>query len=171
MQTAIAPRYRRRLTCGLRFGSERKPAVVLNLSTSGVFVQTSLRPPRGDRVVLDLSLPGGGPQSEQRIELGGDVVWRSEVAARFSSVSAGGVGIHLRQPPSAYLDFVRTLAPGAAAVPEDAPGRRYRVRLVQRGTTRSRWVAVAGDDDAAARGAAVDQLGEGWDVLELRCDD
>jgi len=178
METASEPRHRRRITCGLTIGSVRRPAMVLNLSRSGVFVQTTQKPRRGERVTVDLSLPG----ASRSIELSGDVVWRRDVASRFSSFGAGGVGIRLLGPADDYLRFVGGLAadageaadPPAAADPvasEPLPppaAPRFRVRLKRTGTTRSRWVAVSGASLDEARGQALSSAGEGWEVLELQ---
>jgi len=138
--------------------------MVLNVSRSGLFVQTTMRPRRGDPVELELELPDGS----RGVGILADVVWRSVVASRFASIDAGGLGLRITRAPDAFHRFVDRLARSSGPPAEDAPPPRFRVRLRQRGGARTRWVAVDASGEDAARRAALDSAGRGWEVIELR---
>lgn len=165
MSTRIAPRHRRRIPCALSAHGSRRPAMVLNVSRSGLFVQTTMRPRRGEPVELELELPDGS----RSVGIMADVVWRSVVASRFASIDAGGLGLRITRAPEAFHRFVDRLARGPGPQAGDAlPPPRFRVRLRQRGGARTRWVAVDASGEDAARRAALDSAGRGWEVIELR---
>ena len=67
--------------------------MVLNLSGTGLFVQTNASAQPGDPVELTL---GGS------IPVTGEVVWRRQVAPMLRSVAEGGVGVRIRNAPEAY---------------------------------------------------------------------
>ena len=51
-------RKKRRLPCVLRLGSQQFTGMVLDVSASGVFVQTSAKVSPGDALEMELSVPG-----------------------------------------------------------------------------------------------------------------
>jgi len=130
-----ADRIRRRVTCELQLDGRSYRGIVLDLSESGVFVQTEATPPPGTRVRLRLRTAGG---VEFVVEA---TVARRQVAPpQLASVVRGGLGLRVEDPPAAYFKLIgmeaaagtgRSLggpgapAPGAAAAgaaPAGAPG-------------------------------------------------
>jgi hypothetical protein len=53
MERRRAERIKQRLTCELIIGDRRHPGIVLDISETGLFVQTSASPPPGERARLD----------------------------------------------------------------------------------------------------------------------
>jgi hypothetical protein len=49
MQRRRAERIKQRLTCELIIGDRRHPGIVLDISETGIFMQTSASPPPGER--------------------------------------------------------------------------------------------------------------------------
>ena len=110
MNETTQPRYRRRVPCRMHVGEQNYAGVVLNLSGTGLFVQTSASARPGDTIELTL----GGT-----IPVSGEIVWRRKVAPMLRSVAEGGVGVRIRNAPEAYY----TLLASAAANQAGAPGR------------------------------------------------
>lgn len=111
-----ASRSKRRLVCDLVAEEGRAAGIVLDVSASGLFVQTSATPSPGSRVDVELTLPGG----EQPLCIHGRVARRRAVPARLRSVVQGGVGIAIDVAPEAFFRFVAELQsekpePSAAA--------------------------------------------------------
>lgn len=135
-----ADRTRRRLPCALFVDKRRHAGVVLDLSASGVFVQTSATPGTGERVTLECHLPGD-PQPS-RLET--RVARRNLVPARLRTVAHGGLGLRIESAPETYYSFVARLLreevaratkpakPVVAAEPAAAPPRRRPVSKLQR---------------------------------------
>ena len=63
MERRRAERIKQRLTCELIIGDRRHPGIVLDISETGLFVQTSASPPQGERARLDPQ--AAGPSSSQ----------------------------------------------------------------------------------------------------------
>ena len=170
--SAAAPRLAKRMTCAVSFGEQRYTGVVLNVSQSGLFVQTSAPPVRGEDVELELNPPG----EEQAIPLRAEVVWRRVVPTQLRSSARGGMGVRIVSADESYYnalaDWMRVslergeveAGPEAAAEPS-RPSWRVRVRAS--GTVRTRFVTVEAESDDTARAAALDYLGSGWQVLDV----
>jgi len=90
--------------------SQQETAYVLDLSTSGAFIQTEVLSPVGTSLLLQLTLPEVG-----------DVA----VAARVRRVEMGepaGLGVYFVRPPSAIRSYLQTLpveAPPEVSIDED----------------------------------------------------
>jgi hypothetical protein len=124
-----ADRIRRRVTCELQLDGRSYRGIVLDLSETGVFVQTEATPPPGTRVRLRLHTAGG---VEFVVEA---TVARRQVAPpQLASVVRGGLGLRVEDPPTAYFKLIgmeaaagtgRTLggpdAPAPGAGPAGAP--------------------------------------------------
>ena len=87
-QHRVEQRYRKRIPCRLGVAGSDFTGMVLNLSRTGLFVQTSATARPGDEIRLDLMIPSQ-PES---IELAGKIVWKRIVAAHLRSFTQGGVG-------------------------------------------------------------------------------
>ena len=168
MHAATDPRYRKRLPCRLRVPSGKHSGMVLNLSRSGMFVQTGAAVSPGDAVHLDLAVGDEGT-----VGVDARVVWRRQVAPHLRTVSTGGMGVHIQYASDVYFGLVARLAEGApldesAAVPrEAAPGPAFRVRLRFAGSSRTRIVTVAAVDEREACERARQRMGAQWEALDL----
>ena len=104
------PRLRKRIPCSIQLeglaGQEQK-AVVLNLSRGGLFVQTTARASRGDRVAVSFELGSSG----KPVSLPARVVWTRRRTARSAPVDGVGFGVQLQRAPQTYLDLCDHLLP------------------------------------------------------------
>ena len=170
------PRFKKRVPCDLVVAGSRHPGIVLNLSRTGLFVQTSVAFQRGDWVAIDLN----SKLDSDAIGVDAVVMWNRKVAAQLRGVRHGGIGLQIRNAGSAYYDLLSEVAgetgttyrgSGAserAAAPGEPPRFEYRVRVRQRDKPRSKTLYLSSTDEAAARDAAIVRAGEGeWEILEV----
>lgn len=75
-----------------------------NLSASGMFVESRHIEPPGQRLDIELELPGQGT-----IELVGQVVWGRTVGRGLERVAAGGFGVQVIGAPESWYRFCMTL--------------------------------------------------------------
>jgi hypothetical protein len=162
--------------------------MVLDLSSGGLFVQTGAPPAPGEEIRIRLRDTG-----DELIELDAVVARRRIVPQHLSGVTAGGIGLRILDPSEAYQRFLARLrgeefvsddeqdqteaTPAEPPEPEapeiDPPRRRgpakhtFRVRVKQSGRPRSRNVLVTCASERAARSQVIDELGQGWDILEI----
>jgi hypothetical protein len=170
------PRYRRRMPCSFAMGPRKHSGVVLDVSRTGLFLQTTAPVAVGQP--LDLELRTGRAE----IVLHGKVVWQKLVPAALRNVAEGGLGIRISAADESYFQLLAELSGNAtaadrragdrtAATPSSAspevPAHRYRVRVRQQVGPRSRWIHCAADSAADAEAAALRRLGVGWEVAEL----
>lgn len=162
MGATVQPRYRRRVPCRMSVGAQRYSGVVLNLSGSGVFVQTSASPEPGEPIELQLG---------DEIGLRGEIVWRRKVAPQLRSVAQGGVGVRIRQAPEAYYALVERAALAEHSLESAAKGAgprlRFRARLRHQAEVRTRSLDVEASDRDEAERRALARAGGGWRILEI----
>lgn len=168
MQLQPEPRVRRRLPCTLDTTEGHRQGLVLNLSRSGLFVQTNLPPRPGTEVAVDLT----GPEVGDRILVHAEVVWRRRLNSRMTGTATSGMGLRLQAPDPGYEALLRgidpgLLSPGTSAGP-DPGSRRYAVRVGLRDSNRSRLLQVEAADPDGARERALAEAGDGWTIVELR---
>lgn len=183
-------RVKRRLTCELELDCRRYRGIVLDLSETGVFVQTEATPKPGNRLRLRFHGSAGGA-----FEVDASVARRQVAPPQLASVVRGGLGLRVHAPPPAYFELLgrpgeaaaaasapaaaapgtspRTAPAGAArAAPAPAPapapaGEPYRVRLKQSDGPRSRSVEVRATSPSEAAQRALADAGRGWEVLRV----
>jgi Tfp pilus assembly protein PilZ len=166
MQASAEPRFKKRVPCRLQVTGGSHSGMVLNVSKSGLFVQTTAGASPGDAVHLDLAVGDADP-----LALDARVVWRRVVAPHLRTVSTGGMGLHVQYADDAWFGFVAGLAAsapaeeGAAAPRPETPAFRVRLRLA--GSQRTRVLTVAAADAEQARERARQQAGAQWAVLDL----
>ena len=173
MQTQMEPRYKKRVPCDLLVGGSRHPGIVLNLSRSGLFVQTSVAFQRGDWVAIDLN----SERVRESIGVDAVVMWNRHVAAQLRGVRHGGIGLRIRNAVPAYYDLLSEVSgetnpvqrPGAEArAASEAPLLAYRVRVRLRELPRSKTLVVSAESEGEAGRLAVARAGAGdWEVLEV----
>jgi hypothetical protein len=170
----VAKRARRRLACRIVHGRQRFSGVILDLSASGMFVQTSAKPRPGEAVGIEISLPG----HREPLRVDAEVARLRLVPGQLVIVAQGGVGLRITSAPEAYFAFLSAVLPAklAAPAPESADAaapalHKYRVRMSQVGGARSRTLRVRAHSAREAAALAVEEAGEGWKLLETREDD
>ena len=192
----VARRAKKRLACALIVGRQRFSGVIIDLSSTGVFVQTTARPPVGEAVALELGIPG----RKQTIRLQAQIVRLRVVPAQLLNLAQGGIGLRITNAPESYFEFLSEALPRLApsgpdapettdreargtvplgsrsgrAAPQSAPrapepkptGRAFRVRVRQIGGARSRTLRLRAATARDAAAAGLREVGAGWKVLE-----
>lgn len=108
MDARTAKRTVRRLACELYWEENRQRAVILNISSSGLFVRANTMPPVGTKVLVRIRRPGGE-------------LWEieAEVARKLGMEEAPawsrGVGLVTLHAPPGYDEFVAELTDGSTA--------------------------------------------------------
>jgi len=109
---------KKRLGCALFIKGVRQHGIVLDVSSQGLFVQTSAKPTPGDSVRIELTLPG-----QTRVTTLAATVARVRVVPPpLLSVAQGGIGLVLQNPPEEYFVFV-----GKVAHIGEAPRKKTRI--------------------------------------------
>lgn len=174
MPVAIEPRFRKRVPCEVTLEGNSHPGIVLNLSRSGLYIQTAVSARRGDPVALDLNANPELPA----IPVTATVMWNRQVGARWRGVKHGGVGVHIRSANEAYYNLLAEVsktgaAPSRSDDSEGADRRRedYRVRVKLAGAPRSRTLFLTCRDEDEARARATELVGREWEILEILRDE
>lgn len=167
----IAKRHKWRLACEVVSDGRSQRAIVLDLSKSGIFVQTGTRLPPGSEVEVRLLLT----DTSEPILLRASVARNKQVPPQLTSVARGGVGLRILDAPAAYYDTIASLEGGdslrqasAPAAPPAAPEparTRFRVRVKQSDGPRSRSVEILPESPDEARARALAQVGAGWEAV------
>ena len=162
-----AKRHRWRIACEIVSEGRSQRAIMLDLSESGVFVQTGTRLPPGAEVELRVLLTDGG----ESIVLRAKVARNKQVPPQLTSVARGGVGLKILDAPAAFYERLAALEgadappqPRVAATPQPAR-TRYRVRVKQNDGPRSRSVEILADSRDDALALALSQVGAGWEAV------
>ncbi|HXK26299.1 MAG TPA: PilZ domain-containing protein [Myxococcota bacterium] len=120
----VLERSKRRMTCRVHVDGRQHNGIVLDLSGSGLFIQTSAKLAPGSRVDIDLSLP----DDNARMQI--EVVRRKQVPAQLLTVAQGGLGVRILSAPEGYYRFLHELQEkereleGRAAAPPQAESPR-----------------------------------------------
>ena len=97
-------RKKRTLFCQLEWGGKRIPAVVLDLSPSGLFVRTAIAAPRGTEVGVTLRCAGGKSwHLPAEIARDAQAGWSSDL------LHALGMGLRITATPDGFAEFVESL--------------------------------------------------------------
>src|SRR5262249_21997214 len=145
----VTNRKKRRIPCQLWVGEREHSALILDLSPSGLFVQTHARAQRGERLRLHFA------HDDAMLELKVEVVRTKAVPQGLLAATKGGMGVRIVHAPEEYYGLLAGLGinervkPAFELDPEPEPGLRFRVYVAQIGGPRSRRVEVsAADGDA-----------------------
>jgi hypothetical protein len=175
MTERVMDRTRRRIPCDLTIRGRRHMGMVLDVSPTGLFIQTNAKTAPGDRMQMELSLPG----EQQRLVLEIEVARRKAVPAQLLAAAKGGIGVRIVDAPESYYRFLsdvsgaivpvpgapsREAGAGAGAGPE---GSDWSVRVSQTSGPRSRRILVRCGSEEEARRRALDEVGTGWKVLQV----
>ncbi len=180
-----SPRHRCRLRCGLRHGARREEGTLLDVSLSGLSLQTALPLAQGDEVEVEIT--------EGRVRVRA-LAWNARRVRR-GQETLNVVGMMLAEVGPDYEALVLRIAgarpsrapakagapakaepataprpqrrlPPPPPVPRRLPWWRLRVKQSQGSRTRMVTLAAASAEEAAAQSLA--EMGEGWEVLEVR---
>lgn len=172
MDQRRAERIKQRLTCELVIGDRNHQGIVLDVSKTGLFVQTSASPPPGERIGVKLRRSDGSS-----VEVETSVARRYKVPQRLASIARGGVGLRIASPSDDYLQFIDSVnraenppSPEASEAPpasQPEPSDAYSVRVRQIAGPRSRCLRVAAASEQEAERAAAASLDEGWEILSV----
>ena len=176
MRAHSETRFKKRLPCKVKLGASEYAGMIVNLSRSGLFVQTGAVPGPGDVVEVALRAPLASPD----LVLQSRVVWKKLVPHPLRHRLVGGIGLQIEHAPDSYYSLVaaverlysqvpRTLR--AHSVREDGPPpgarKRFRIDLQQIGGTRSRTLEVDAETEADARRSALDLAGPDWSITRV----
>jgi hypothetical protein len=157
-----------RFPCDLTFGSKRFSGMVIDLSAGGLSVVADRNPEQGESVFVRLH-PKGRPSIDVEA-----LVWNvRSVKSRGKGKASARLGLVLSEAPDEFLELLKSKAPTRVAkrrTPEPAPPpaeRRFRARVKQSDTSRTRVILVfaVSAEDAAEKALA--EAGAGWSLLEV----
>jgi Tfp pilus assembly protein PilZ len=100
------PRVKKRIACAIWIKGVRQHGIVLDLSSKGLFVQTSAKPAPGEAIKIELTLPG----QSRPTTLMATVARVRVVPSALLAVAQGGIGLKLQNPPEEYFVFVGKVA-------------------------------------------------------------
>jgi hypothetical protein len=95
-------RTKKRLSCTLQVEGLRHSGVVLDVSATGLFVQTGASPKPGARVQVECFVTG----QVEPLALAATVARRQVVPAHLRGVVKGGMGLHIQHAPEEYYRYV-----------------------------------------------------------------
>lgn len=107
MGTRAEPRFSKRIPCELKRRRSTFSGLVLDVSRTGLFVQTGAAAKAGEEVDVVL----GTQEPETAIMLNAQVVWRRKVPPQLRAVE-GGLGLQIRFAPEPYYAMVAEAAQG-----------------------------------------------------------
>ncbi len=116
MDTRAEPRFRKRIPCKLTRSRSTFSGFVLDVSRTGLFVQTSAAAKAGDE--LEVLLHRREP--EAAIVLNAQVAWLRKVPLQLRGVVEGGLGLQIRYAPESYYALLAEAAQGLAPVRRSA---------------------------------------------------
>jgi hypothetical protein len=168
----VAKRHKWRLACEIVSEGRSQRAIVIDLSETGLFAQTSTRLPPGSVVEVRVRLT----ESAEPIQLRAQVARNKQVPPQLTSVARGGIGLRLLDAPAAYFEQIHALdgsgdgkratTAATAPTPMKAPaGIRFRVRVKQSDGPRSRSLEIVATSADEARARALADVGNGWEAV------
>lgn len=201
------PRHRCRLRCNVQHGKKQDAALVVDVSLSGLCVQTALPLSQGDAVRVEFLEPmriqiKALAWNVRRVRKGGEItnvvgMMLSEVGPEYETIvariSGGSPGERATARPAPTSSPARASQAGGAAAARSAPpaqdpndvtkrltpvrgmpplpsGRLpwWKLRVKETSSNRSRMLtlAAATAEDAAAK--AMQEMGAGWEVVDVR---
>ena len=112
-------RTKKRIACALFIKGVRQHGIVMDVSSKGLFVQTSAKPKPGDEVRIELTLP----EQTKPTLLHATVARVRMVPPALLAVAQGGIGLQLQNPPEEYFVFVGKVA----HIEDPAPVKKTRI--------------------------------------------
>ncbi len=94
------------MPCRLQVGPTQFAGMVIDLSRTGIFVQTSASAKPGQRIQLRLGEEG----RNAFFTIGAEVVWKRKVPPQLVSVAEGGLGLRIENAPEEYFALLAEVA-------------------------------------------------------------
>ena len=120
MNRRRAARTKKRLACSLQIEGRHHSGVVLDVSATGLFVQTNAKPEAGTPVSLEMSMPG----SQRPLFFQAVVARQVIVPPQLVAVAKGGLGLLIQNAPEDWYAFIAEVLPSpteAASAASSAP--------------------------------------------------
>lgn len=114
MRTRAEPRFRKRIPCRLRRNQSTFSGFVLDVSRTGLFVQTTVVANPGDEVEIMLTRRAPEPP----VVVSTQVVWHRQVPRQLRTAARGGLGLQIQYASEPYFAM---LAEAAASSGENGP--------------------------------------------------
>ena len=111
MRSRVDPRFKKRMSCKLKQEQRTYAGMVLDVSRTGLFVQTSAGAKPGDEVEVLL----GSREQAAPVALTAEVVWQRKVPPQLRVVVEGGVGLKIRYAPELYYALLADAAQASTA--------------------------------------------------------
>jgi hypothetical protein len=146
-------RHKRRIPCEIVLGKETSRGIVLDLSLSGLFIQTSVVLQGTEEI--DVIFPATDERPE--IKVRARVARKKQVPPRLTTVTRPGLGLDVIEAPANYERMVN----GEPFLPE------FLVQIRQVGAPRSRTLKVESENEEEAKASALSRAGSGWEVLQV----
>ncbi len=118
MSATADQRFRKRIPCAFNAGGRSCSGLVLNVSRSGLFLQTSV--PEDSGTVVDLELKP--LDRAEPIALTARVVWRKAVPAQLRTIASGGFGLQIIRADEAYYGLLSALVERRGKTRDSATG-------------------------------------------------
>ena len=96
------------MPCRLTLGQKQYSGLVLDVSRTGLFVQTSAAPSCGAEIEVMLTRPA----RDSGFALTARVVWQRRVPSQLRRLVEGGVGLEIRYAPESYFTLLSEAALG-----------------------------------------------------------
>ena len=96
------------MPCQLKLGQTQYSGLVLDVSRTGLFVQTRATPGSGEEIEVMLSRPA----RDSGFALTAKVVWQRRVPSQLRRLVEGGVGLEIRYAPESYFALLSEAALG-----------------------------------------------------------
>src|SRR5687768_12324548 len=97
----VSNRKKRRTPCLLTVGYRVHTGLVLDLSPSGLFIQTNAKTMRGERIEMELNV-----REDHPLDMVVEVVRTKSVPPRLLTVAQGGIGVRIISAPEEYFTFL-----------------------------------------------------------------
>ena len=110
MGLRVDPRFKKRMSCKLKQEQRTYAGMVLDVSRTGLFVQTSAGAKPGEEVEVLLA----SREQAVPVALMAEVVWQRKVPAQLRVVEKGGVGLKIRYAPEPYYALLIDAAQATA---------------------------------------------------------
>lgn len=195
MKFERAPRSKKRISCDLTIAGARYKGIVLDVSASGMFVQTNVKPDAGTRIQVALTVPGVA----EPVLLDAQVARKKAVPAALLTAAQGGVGLAIEKAPKAYLDYIAEVSttqanyfasqsvdadagappaasrdraggasvgcPRATGPDAESAAKHFRIHAVETATGTRNAYLARAESEEAAKAEVLEQLGDDWQVI------
>lgn len=100
MASHVSGRSKQRAPCTITIDGRRHSGFVLDVSRTGLFIQTSAKPKPGQRLDIELTVRG------ETLQMHVEVARRKQVPTQLLTVAHGGVGVRVLNAPEAFYQLL-----------------------------------------------------------------